>query len=76
MRITKDADNYEYRSCWDDDFNIEYAKPGCYVGFSHCHHDICHNDTTICVCQVLGGFHIFVVNYQNDSIFYVPFAFY
>ena len=43
--------NYEYRSCWDSDFSIEYSRPGCYVGFEHCHHGECHNDTTICVCE-------------------------
>ena len=50
MRVTKEEENFEYRSCWDDDFNVEYAKPGCYVGFEHCHEGVCHNDTTICVC--------------------------
>ena len=51
VRVTSTKDNYEYRSCWDDDFNIEYSRPGCYVGFEHCHHGHCHNDTTICVCE-------------------------
>ena len=50
VRVSDQADDYEYRSCWDDDFNIEYSRPGCYVGFTHCHHGRCHNDTTICVC--------------------------
>ena len=30
--------------------SIEYSRPGCYVGFTHCHHGRCHNDTTVCVC--------------------------
>jgi len=50
VRITHEEDNFEYRSCWESDFNIEYSRPGCYKGFSHCHRDVCHNDTTICVC--------------------------
>ena len=29
VRITTD-EGWEMRSCWDDDFNMEYSRPGCY----------------------------------------------
>ena len=51
VRVHNDEEGYEFRSCWDDDFNIEYSRPGCYKGFEHCHHGRCHNDTTVCVCS-------------------------
>merc|ERR1711936_345126 len=51
VRIKQEEDYYEYRSCWDSDFSIEYSRPGCYKGFSHCHRGHCHNDTQICVCE-------------------------
>ncbi|XP_023337708.1 uncharacterized protein LOC111708533 [Eurytemora carolleeae] len=50
VRVTKDEEGYEYRSCWDSIFNIEFSRPGCYKGFQHCHSDSCHNDTLLCVC--------------------------
>lgn len=50
VRVTNETDGYEYRSCWDSKFNMEYSRPGCYKGFNHCHRDTCHNDTLICVC--------------------------
>jgi len=50
VRITDEEDNFEYRSCWESDFSIEYSRPGCYKGFSHCDRGVCHNETIICVC--------------------------
>ena len=38
VRITTD-EGWEMRSCWDDDFNMEYSRPGCYkVRASHFEH--------------------------------------
>ena len=28
VRVVEEAANYEYRGCWDDDYDIEYARPG------------------------------------------------
>ena len=28
MRVVEEEANYEYRGCWDDDYDIEYARPG------------------------------------------------
>ena len=45
------VDNYYDPSRYD----IEYTRPGCYKGFTHCHiteqGERCHNDTMICVCE-------------------------
>ena len=30
VRITVEDESWEMRSCWDDDFNMEYSRPGCY----------------------------------------------
>ena len=32
VRITTEdeEDDWEMRSCWDDDFNMEFSRPGCY----------------------------------------------
>lgn len=36
-------------------YDIQYTRPGCYKGFTHCHitehGQQCHNDTMICVCE-------------------------
>ena len=28
VRVVEEEANYEYRGCWDDDYDIEYARPG------------------------------------------------
>jgi len=48
--VAKEDEGYEYRACFDADFDIEFQNPGCYKGFQHCHRGICHNDTELCVC--------------------------
>jgi len=57
VRVTKEdkEDPFEFRSCWSGEYDIQYTRPGCYKGFTHCHitehGQQCHNDTMICVCE-------------------------
>merc|ERR1712013_454012 len=57
VRVTKEDkdDPFEFRSCWSGEYDIQYTRPGCYKGFTHCHitehGQQCHNDTMICVCE-------------------------
>jgi hypothetical protein len=57
VRVTTNSsgEEFEFRSCWSGDYNIQFTRPGCYEGFRHCHiteqGERCHNDTMVCVCE-------------------------
>ena len=35
--VVHDFDSAYPRSCWDSSYNMEFSRPGCYKGFTHCH---------------------------------------